>query len=151
VQRSCTQLLACALALLSPAAFAALGGSVESIAADKARLLAHSRTAAGNGYSMHELQTEAGVTVREYASARGVVFAVTWSGPSLPDLQQLLGNYFPQFRSAMAERRSRGLRGPVVLQQDDLVVESRGNLRDFQGRAYAPNLLPPQLSIDELQ
>lgn len=139
--------------LCPPSAFAALGGNVESITnpSSQAVVRAQVRTIPSNGYSVHESITEAGVTVREYASPQGIVFAVTWSGPSIPDLQQFLGGYFPQFRDAMSERRQRGVRGPVILQQNDLVVESRGHMREFSGRAYAPTLLPPQVSIEEIQ
>ncbi|MFT3929105.1 MAG: DUF2844 domain-containing protein [Spongiibacteraceae bacterium] len=142
-----------ALIAISPSAFAALGGNVESVtnSNNQAVVRAQVRTIPSNGYTVHESVTEAGVTVREYASQQGVVFAVTWSGPSMPDLQQFLGGYFPQFHAAMAERRQRGVRGPVMLQQNDLVVESRGHMREFSGRAYAPNLLPPQVSIEEIQ
>lgn len=134
-------------------ALAALGGHVESTGNTQGQTVARTQVRAipGNGYTIHESTTEAGITVREYAAQNGVVFAVTWNGPTLPDLQTLLGNYFPQFKNAMAERRDRGIRGPVGLKQDDLVVESGGHLRDFRGRAYAPDLLPPQVSIDEIQ
>lgn len=140
-------------ASLSPSVFAALGGNVEPIANANSQAVARaqSRTTPSNGYTVHESITETGTTVREYASPQGTVFAVAWSGPSLPDLQQFLGSYFPQFKNAMSERRSRGIRGPVMLQKDDLVVESRGHMRDFRGRAYAPSLLPPQVSIEEIE
>lgn len=142
-----------ALIALPPSAFAALGGNVESVTNSNSQAVvrAQMRTIPSNGYIVHESITEAGVTVREYASQQGVVFAIGWNGPSMPDLQQFLGDYFPQFKNAMTERRSRGIRGPVMLQQNDLVVESRGHMRDFRGRAYAPNLLPPQVSIEEIQ
>lgn len=134
-------------------ALAALGGHVEPIANTQGQAVvrAQVRVTPSNGYTVHESTTEAGITLREYVSPQGIVFAVTWNGPSLPDLNALLGDYFPQFKEAMAQRRSHGIRGSVALKQDDLVVESGGHLRDFRGRAYAPNLLPPQVSIDEIQ
>lgn len=144
------------LSLLSPlSAYAALGGNADSTATSTNNPFVarkqQSTTTPSNGYSIHQSVSESGITIREYASQQGIVFAVTWDGPSLPDLQQLLGNYFPQFHDAMIERRRRGIRGPVMLQQDNLVVESRGHLRTFRGRAYAPNLLPPQVSTEEIQ
>lgn len=139
----------CAMLAVAPLTFAALGGDTTSISRDQSHMRAQLRASASNGYSVHELQTEAGVNVREYIAA-GKVFAVAWDGPSLPDLSQLLGTHFPAFKQSMAARRSRGVRGPVALQQNDLVVESRGNMRAFTGRAYVPSLLPPQVSIDEI-
>ena len=149
-QRIFSTCLCGALLSMAPLTFAALGGDATSISRDQSHMRAQLRASPSNGYSMHELQTEAGVNVREYI-AGGKVFAVTWSGPALPDLQQLLGAYFPTFKQSMAERRSRGVRGPVAMHQNDLVVESRGNMRAFSGRAYVPSLLPPQVSIDEIQ
>lgn len=147
--------------LLAASAFAALGGSVESTSATSAAptptnnqpsiARTQLRSTTSNGYTVHESITGDGITVREYASPQGIVFAVSWKGPGMPDLAQLLGAYFPQFKIAVTERRRRGVRGPVSLQQEDLVVESRGHLRDFKGRAYVPSLLPPQVSIEEIQ
>lgn len=132
-------------------AIAALGGNVDSVTRDQTHTRAQLRAVPSNGYTVQELLTESGITVREYVSAQGKVFAVAWNGPNLPDLTQLLGDYFPAFRAAMTERRGRGIRGPVALQQDDLVVESNGHMRAYFGRAYVPSLLPPQVSIDEIQ
>ncbi len=151
MQRLNTVFLAALLVTAPLPVMAALGGRVDSVATDKIQLRAQLRAAPSNGYSVHTLQTDSGITVREYVSAQGVVFAVAWKGPNLPDLTQLLGDYFPAFRSAMDERRARGIRGPVALRQNDLVVESNGHMRAFSGRAYVPSLLPPQVSIAEIQ
>lgn len=153
MQRAFHYLLLTVTASLPLSVHAALGGNVEPVTNVNSQAIVRTplRVIPSNGYTVHESISEAGVTVREYTSQQGTVFAVTWSGPSMPDLQQLLGGYFPQFKDAMTERRSRGIRGPVTLQQDDLVVESRGHMRDFRGRAYAPNLLPPQVSVEEIQ
>ncbi|HEY3700116.1 MAG TPA: DUF2844 domain-containing protein [Spongiibacteraceae bacterium] len=137
--------------VLSPAVFAALGGDVHTITADQARMRAQLRAAASNGYTVHELQTAAGVAVREFVADNGKVFAIAWEGPNMPDLEQLLGAYFPEFNAAMSTRRKAGIRGPVALQHDDLIVESNGRMRSFFGRAYVPSLLPPQVTPDEIQ
>jgi len=34
---------------------------------------------------------------------------------------------------------------------DRVVVEKWGNMRNLQGRAYAPALIPPGVSIDEIK
>ncbi len=136
---------------IPPVALAALGGNVDSITHDQSSSRAQLRAVVSNGYTIHSLLTEAGINVREYVSSQGIVFAIAWDGPNLPDLQQLLGNYFPQFSQAMSQRRASGIRGPVALNDNDLVVESSGHLRAFKGRAYVPSLLPPQVSIAEIQ
>ena len=148
IQHLCFSFL---IATLPLTAAASLGGNVDSITNDQTSTRAQMRAVPSNGYTIHELTTEGGITVREFASADGVVFAIAWHGPTIPDLEQLLGSYFPQFRSAMAQRHARGIRGPVALQQDDLVVESQGHMRDYSGRAYVPSLLPPQVTVAEIQ
>ena len=39
-------------------------------------------------YDRHDITTREGATVHEYVSRDGIVFAVSWSGPTLPDLKQ---------------------------------------------------------------
>jgi len=151
MERVSTIVLAGILITTPLSALAALGGNASSIISDSTHMRAQMRTTVSNGYSVHALQTETGIHVREYISAQGTVFAVAWDGPNLPDLTQLLGDYFPAFQAAMTERRSRGVRGPVALRQDDLVIESNGHMRAYFGRAYVPSLLPPQVSSAEIQ
>lgn len=138
-------------ALLPVTAMAELGGDASSVQSDQSRLQALRRATPGNGYTVHELQTDNGITIREYAAGSGKIFAVSWRGPFMPDLQSLLGTYFPTFKTAVDARRAAGVRGPVAVESDDLVVESAGRMRAFNGRAWVPSLLPPQVSVDEIQ
>lgn len=139
------------LALTPFGAWAELGGDLGSVQTDQSRLQAVRRATLSNGYTVHELTTDNQITVREYASTQGKIFAVSWQGPFMPDLQQLLGTYFPTFKAAAAARRATGARGPVALEQDDLVVQSGGHMRAYSGRAYVPSLLPTHVSVDEIQ
>jgi hypothetical protein len=132
-------------------AFAVLGGAANSAPSAKIQLHAQSRTSSSNGYTIHTTVTETNVNVREYVSAQGIVFAVAWDGPFLPNLAQWLGAYFPAFKSAAKARRDEGIQGPVAIRQDDLVVQSGGHMRAYKGRAYVPSLIPPQVSIDEIR
>ena len=51
--------------------------------------------------TVHEIATTYGTSVREYRlGADGKVFAVSWSGPVIPDLRQVLGSYYAQFAQA---------------------------------------------------
>ena len=92
------------------------------------------------GYSIKELSAPDGKTIREFVSPAGLVFGVAWQGPTMPDLQQLLGSYFGQLQSAARPRRQRG--GPLVIQGKNFVLVSGGHMRSFRGFAYVPNLLP---------
>jgi hypothetical protein len=67
------------------------------------------------------------------------VFAVTWSGPFLPDLRSLLGTHFQTLEQQQAAGASRSA---VVVRRDDLVLVSAGRMGAFEGRAWLPRLLP---------
>jgi hypothetical protein len=136
--------------LLSATAFASLGGSVDTVETDRVRtqsaLVRISRT---NTYSVHELLTPTGTTIREYYSSAGIVFGVAWDGEWPPDLQQLLGTYFDQYqRAAQAARRIHKSRGRVAIDDKGLIVQSIGHSRSFSGVAYVPALLPVGVTAD---
>lgn len=141
--------------LLCGVARAELGGNVSTIQADQTKLKATLRTQTINNtnanYSMHEMITDIGTTAREYSNERGTVFAVTWTGPTKPDLHQLLGHYFNTFVTAAYARKNRTVADPVVVNQSDLVLHSGGHMRAFYGRAYVPSLVPEGVAIDALQ
>jgi uncharacterized protein DUF2844 len=132
-----------AAAIASPA-FAALGGSAASVDADRVHLQAALlNISRANAYTLHEIQSPTGTTIREYVSSSGTVFAVTWSGPFVPDLRQLLGQYFDAYQLAVTRaRRTRHARGPVAIDDGDLVVQVSGHMRSFSGRAYVQRLMP---------
>jgi hypothetical protein len=105
-------------------------------------------TAASAAYAVHEVTLPSGTIVREYASPAGKVFAVSWQGRDRPDIQQLLGTYYPQFASAA--RVAHAGHRHLTVRQGDLVVQSNGRMRAFYGRAYAPSLVPANVNIAEL-
>jgi hypothetical protein len=139
-------------------ASAALGGDMESVQADQAAMGASQQgsaatehiSAATENYTVYELQTPAGITVREYLSLSGTVFAIAWQGPVLPNLSQLLGAYFSKYTEAATDARHTG-HGHLNIQLPDLVVESNGRVRAFFGRAYLPNGLPQGVVVSDIQ
>jgi hypothetical protein len=139
------------IALAAPAfAYAALGGSVDSVRNDQVRMKAAAKLARpGNNYTVHELQMPSGTMVREYAAPDGNVFAVTWEGPAKPDLRQLLGQYFPQYAQEPAAGPSQ--RRHLSVRKPGLVIESHGRMRAFSGKAYLTQSVPEGVSVEELQ
>jgi len=137
------------LLVLSGPAAATLGGDEASIVADQTQLNATRRIISSQKYTTHEIQMPSGTLVREYLSAQGQVFAVTWKGPLKPDLQQLLGSYFADYAAAASGKHAR--RGPVLVQQPGLVIQSGGHMRAFSGRAYIPQMLPSGVTVDEIR
>jgi hypothetical protein len=141
-----------ALLLLPFPALAALGGDVTTVQADQAKMQGSLRTSSNNAYTLHEIQSSAGVAVKEYVSTSGKVFAVTWQGPFHPDLRQLLGTYFDQFEQAeQAQRAQRSGHGPVLIQQAGLVIQISGHMRAFVGKAYVPQMLPAGIHAEDIR
>lgn len=143
--------LAIAAVLSVPfASHAALGGTENSVQSDRQKMRAASRPSVVRAaYTVHEMQNDAGTTVREYVSTDGIVFAVTWSGPSKPDLGQLLGKYFARYRDA--NRTGHASHRHSTLRESDLVVHSSGHMRAFSGIAYLPQQVPQGVDIGELE
>ena len=134
--------------LLASPAFAALGGFAQSVDADRVRIQgALVRIVRTDRFTLHEIQSPAGTMIREYVSPTGRVFAVSWRGAFVPDLRQVLGDYFDRYvREAERVRRARGARGPLTVDAGDFVVQVGGHTRSFAGRAYAVPLMP--LGVD---
>lgn len=153
-------LLAAAVALGASNACATLGQQAGSTPATSAaaslrpaaRLLAVRPGARSEPFVVYEDQLENGTAVRQYAGPDGVVFAVSWRGPVLPDLNALLGVYFPVFRRETERLRAGGRRGsPLSVMRDGLVVESNGRMRNFFGYAYASDLMPAGVAVQDVQ
>jgi hypothetical protein len=133
-------------------ALAALGGDITSVQQDQAQMKGSMKTTEGEKYTVHEIKAAAGTVVREYASPTGDVFAVAWQGPSLPNMQQILGSYFEAFSTAAkAQRAARRGRGPLSIQQPGLVVESSGHGRVYSGRAYDPAKMPQGVRANDIR
>jgi hypothetical protein len=115
------------------------------------RKLSASSSANSGLYVLHQYVLESGTTVVEYASTGGVVFAINWRGPVLPDLSILLGRYFNAFKSETGLTRAVGKRGsPMSVGNDQLVIKSSGRMRGFSGYAYVPDLIPAGVNINDV-
>jgi len=146
------------IALLFPVALGAaapamgtLGGSADSVEADRTTLSAVRRaTGAQSSYSVQEIEVGA-TRVRQYVSRSGLVFGLAWDGLTHPDLDTLLGSYAAAWRAADRQvARSAGRRFVTVV-APEVVVEKWGRMRNLQGRAYAPALLPPGVGVDDIR
>ena len=144
-----TLAFAVTMPLLAANCHAELGGMVSTIANDQARMLASRRVEAGSAFSRHVITTPAGVEVTEFVAPSGIVFAVTWQGPTKPDLEQILGNSFEAFRSAILAQTNP--RRAFSLEQADLVIRSGGHMRAFSGMAYLPQQLPAGVTVQDIR
>ena len=119
------------------AAHAYLGGLEASVQTDAAKWQAPAVVVRKAQFALYTQTTPDGVTVRQYVSPTGIVFAVAWEGPVLPDLEVLLATYFSIYRDALQQRRR-----SVRIDSPALFLESGGMMRAFVGRAYIPAQIP---------
>jgi hypothetical protein len=129
-------------------AFGSLGGDESSVQVDRAQTNGRLEVARVPRYAVHEIRVPSGTVVREYVSPSGKVFGVAWKGPTMPDLRQVLGPYFDRYVEAAAKRTTRG---PVLIRQPGLVVQSSGHMRAFAGFAYVPEALPEDVGAEEIR
>ena len=130
-------------------AFATLGEDGSTVDHDRAQMRAQRSVSQASTYSVHELQLPGGTQVREYMTAANQVFAVAWSGPSIPDLQQLLGTYFPRYQAAA--RALGRVRRPLAVEASDLVIRTGGHQRAFFGVAYLPTQMPAGVKEEQIR
>jgi hypothetical protein len=130
---------------------ATLGEPADSVELDrKAFSAVRHPTLARNAYTIKEFESAAN-TVREFISPSGVVFAFAWNGLSKPDLTILLGAYVGEYEQAL--RHTEIPRGRLFSQvkASRVIVETWGHMRNLQGRAYIPALIPSGVSVNEIK
>lgn len=136
------------LSLLQGAlAWAALGsapsdfGGTNTQTRMAARSLAATSATAAAVYTVSQSTLDSGTIVREYMDTNSVVFAVSWKGPTLPDLRTLLGDKFTVMTSNAAKRPKAG-HSQLAVEQSDVVIVSNGHMRAYAGQAWIPSALP---------
>lgn len=141
---------------ISTLAYASLGGSVSTVSDDQIRLVANHQAVKFQatpsvGYTVNEMVLPSTTVVREYVTG-GKVFAVTWSGPSAPNVRQLLGAYVDQASADVkAFSEAHGGIGPVSVSSGDFVFQSSGHMGFYAGRAYIPSAIPSGVSISDIR
>jgi hypothetical protein len=125
---------------------ATLGGDVASVAANQRNLGGARQVQKLASGERHELQLPSGIVVREYVAPGGAVYAITWRGPRMPDLRELLGPYFAQL--ARRDVRQREGHHRLTLTGSDLEIRASGHRRTFAGRAWVPSLVPAGVDLD---
>jgi hypothetical protein len=148
--KSAARGLAVLIAALIPCvASATLGQPESTVQTDVARAHAAIKSSEERtGYRVHEIALPSGTVMREFVAPNGNVFAVSWQGPTRPDLRQALGQYFDAYASAPRSKFSD--RRHVLIQQGDLVIQSGGHMRALSGRAYLLSAIPSGVNIGDL-
>ncbi len=130
-------------------ASATLGGPETSVQGDVVELKGSIKVTEHASYRLHEIQMVSGTVVREFVGSDGKVFAVAWSGPTIPNLRQMLGQYFDNYVTAAKSKHAGHTH--LQIQQSDLVVQAAGHMRAFSGRAYLPQAVPSGVSVGDLR
>jgi Protein of unknown function (DUF2844) len=130
---------------------ASLAGDAASVLDDASGLHGVVQASILQQFEIQEIVTDNGMRVREFLNRDGIVFAVTWAGPVMPDLQRLLGAQFAVYTAALVARDHLGVHRSVRVASSGLVVESDGHLRAYVGRAYLPAMIPNDVSTAELR
>ena len=143
------RLLALVASCFGISAQAGLGEGADSIARDHGALQAQadSKTTTAS-YDRHEITMASGTRVREYVSRAGKVFAVSWSGPTLPDLKTVLAGHYADFVSAASAPRHN--HHVLTISTPDLVLQNSRLPRGFAGHAHIPSLVPAGTSAGAL-
>jgi hypothetical protein len=135
---------------ISRQANAALGEGADSIEKDRKALSARQRATTSTArYTVQEVASDATV-VREFLTPPGVVFAVAWNGLVHPDLTTLLGSYAPEYKVAKRQLPRRHGQKRTQVKGERVVVETWGHMRNLQGRAYVPTLVPSGVNLNEI-
>ncbi len=141
---------AATLAIATPSP-AMLGGTADSIAADRKAISAVPGVMTSHsGYTVQAIVSDA-TTVREYLSPSGIVFGIAWNGLTHPDLTPLLGAYAKEYQEGLLRASRKPGRRYLRVKTDRVVVEKWGHMRNLQGRAYVPALIPKGVSVDDIK
>jgi hypothetical protein len=133
------------------AAYATLGEKSDSISMDRKAISARLRaTTSHSKYTVQEVANSA-VAVREYVTPSGIVFGVAWNGVVQPDLTVLLGSYAGDYQQAREKQPQKHGQRRAAVKGSRVVVETWGQMRNLQGRAYDPALIPEGVTADDIR
>jgi len=139
------------LVLVSAPARAGLGQPEASVTSDQLHMKSEHRVQDFQAYELHELTNTEGAVVREYVSPEGTVFGITWHGRSTPDMNQLLGNYVNNFATATRDQTQIRQRRGITVKTNDFVYTNFCRMGVCTGSAYAPKLLPSNVSVEVMR
>jgi hypothetical protein len=151
--RTAAACVAILLLVAGNGARATLGDPVATIDADRVQLKGEHRVVQSSTarFQVHVITLADGSSIREFANADGIVFAVAWSTRLKPRLDALLGAQAGRYAAAAsAAMATPGVRHGVSLSSGDLVVQASAHLNAHVGIAYLRSLVPEGVRIDEL-
>jgi hypothetical protein len=131
---------------------AELNGSTSSIDVDRDYVAGKVTATPRFGSTVYEITDRNGTIIREYASPTGRIFAISWEGRFLPEMEHFLGNLFEDYAVAMrSERNNHNWRQPIQIHTSHLTFENGGHMGWYYGRAYVESSVPSGFSIDNIR
>lgn len=141
-------LAALTAAVLSGGSWAGLGAAPGHFPAQAAATAKSSIVSTGAAsYTLVQHQLDSGTLVQEFVDSSGKVFAVSWSGPFLPDLKELLGPYFDAMAAQGQAQGRAAQRSRLTLRSPEVVIVSSGHMGALEGRAWLPSQLPRGFNV----
>lgn len=147
--RRATSFMSAFLLVCAGAGHAALGGLPEQFNGEGKTVISSASSTASN-YVTRDTLLATGTRVCEYVSSNGIVFAVAWEGPVLPDMKALLGMHFDTMVAESARSPVAG-RSPMAVSRPEVVIHSGGHMRAFEGSAWIPGELPRGFTADDVR
>lgn len=138
-------LAALAAAVFSGGSWAGLGAAPGQWPAQAAAARSSIVSTGLAGYTLVQHPLDSGTTVQEFVDGSGMVFAVSWSGPFLPDLKELLGAHFDAM--AAQGQRQGAARSRLAVRTSEAVILSEGRMGAFEGRAWLPSRVPAGFDV----
>lgn len=139
-------------AMCESSAQAALGGRLDSGQIEASALRGQlTSTQSTSTYTTQVISLPTGTTVREYANAAGQIFAVSWSGPRPPDLSQLFGTYFSEYKASLQSPAHSDLHRHVAVESADMKYVGGGRMNHMQGTAWLPSAVPAGVTLEDLK
>jgi hypothetical protein len=138
----------------SSLAQAGLGDDITtSIDNDSAKLQAsHKVLSTTSKYTVHQLEYT-GTRVREYVGPDGKIFGVAWDGFTHPDMQVVLGQFYPEYKAALEKAKSNRKflnRRFISFKSENLSVTFGGRPRRLFG-SISSNSRPTDVSQREVK
>jgi hypothetical protein len=133
------------------AAFAELGAAASYLGGQQS--VTKKQTINGatlQNYHVTETVLVSGTRVREYILGSGTVFAVSWNGPFLPNLQSILGKHFDTMVTE-AGKVSRAGNSQLRISRPEVSIFSGGHMGAYEGHAWISQDFPAGFSVQDIQ
>lgn len=139
------------LILIPKYSFAALGDAPLIVENDVKNFASEPATETLNdNYKVYEFKTTQYI-LKQYTTTDGTVFAVSWRGDKIPNLKNVLGKYYDEFKNAELNGQiNREPRRSLNIKTEKLIFNMSGHIHNKKGSAYDPKLVPSTFKMENI-